>query len=351
MIGSNIRAGMMRATAGPTAAGLVLGLGLLPGCAGPTTTSQDRAIDRAPMTTLSPSPKPAAYWKRIGEAGRGNEVDRATISALLTEMAGRRALQEAVLDAELARLLVERDRELDESLVRAELTLLLEVMSPDPVEAERLLGEIRLREGLGPVRFAALLRRNAALRTLVADRVEMREEALLATWDAMHGPTRLARVLVSPELAEAQSAARSIREGADFAEVAARRSTDASASTGGLLEPVSRLDPSWPTAFRETLWSLRPGEVSAPVLVDGDYLLVKFIEEQPGDGVGFEEGRSDAAVLLRRAQERILMDEEARSILEALEVDPVDDALDAAWMQRLPPLRSAGSPGARTRTE
>ena len=351
MIDSNIRVGKMRGAASATPTGLVLCLGLLAGCAGSTSTSQERAIDSAPARMLSPSPKPAAYWKRIGEAGRGNPVDPATISALLTEMAGRRALQEAVLDAELARLLAERDRELDESMVQGELTVLLEVMSPDPVEAERLLGEIRLREGLGPVRFAALLRRNAALRALVADRVEMREEALLATWDAMHGPARLARVLVSPELAEAQSAARSIREGADFAEVAARRSTDASASTGGLLEPISRLDPSWPTAFRETLWSLRPGEVSAPVLVDGDYLLVKFIEEQPGDGVGFEEGRSEAVVLLRRAQERILMDEEARSILEALEVDPVDDALDAAWMQRLPPLRSAGSPGARMRTE
>ena len=85
--------------------------------------------------------------------------------------------------------------------------------------------------------------------------------------------------------------------------------------------------------------------------MDGDYLLVNFIEELPGDGTSFEVGRSEAELYLRRAQERILMDEEARSMLDGLEVEVVDGPLDRAWNQRLPPLRSGDWPASRTKTE
>lgn len=294
---------------------------------------------------------PVAYWKSDRERGRGTPVDRTTMDSLLMEMAGRLALQEAVLDGLLARTLEQKGITLTTEAIQREQALMTRILSRNETEAIRLLKEIRLREGLGPVRFSALLRRNASLRRLVEEQVDLREEAIFVSWDTLHGPRRSARVLVTPNLTQARDALEMIRSGQDFSEVAAKVSTDESASTGGLLEPVSRLDPSWPTAFRETLWDLQAGALSEPVLVDGDYLVITFIEQLPGDGVGFEEGRAEAQEYLRRAQERILMDTQARKMLDAVEVDVIDSELNRAWIQMLPALRSARSPSSRTTTE
>ena len=294
---------------------------------------------------------PVAYWKTDRERGRGTAVDRNTMDSLLMEMAGRLALQEAILDGLLARTLEQRGITLEADAIQREQALLTRILSRDETEAIRLLEEIRRREGLGPVRFSALLRRNASLRRLIEAQVDLREEAVFASWNTLHGPRRSARVLVTPNLAEARAALELIRSGQDFSEVAARFSTDESASTGGLLEPVSRLDPSWPTAFRETLWALEAGAISEPVLVDGDYLVIMFLEELPGDGIDFEQGRAEAQEYLRRAQERILMDTEARKMLDSVEVDVIDSELDRAWDGLLPALKSSGLPSSRMTTE
>ena len=335
-----------------TAAG-ILTAALLTGCssAPPETNRQRTPPLEDSVSRVHSIDPPVAYWKIDQERGRGTPVDRSTMDALLMEMTGRLALQEAVLDGLLARTLAQRGMILEAEALQREQSLMTRILARDENEARRLLDEIRLREGLGPVRFTALLRRNASLRRLVEDQVDLREEAVFISWDTLHGPRRSARVLVTSNLAQARDALELIRGGREFSEVAARFSTDESASTGGLLEPVSRLDPSWPTAFRETLWDLQAGEISEPILVDGDCLVVMFLEELPGDGIGFEAGRTEAEEYLRRAQERILMDTEARKLLDSVEIDVIDSELDRAWNQRLPTLKSSTSPSSRTTTE
>ncbi|MEE2680969.1 MAG: peptidylprolyl isomerase [Planctomycetota bacterium] len=285
------------------------------------------------MTTVR---HPAAYWGRDGERESRRAITRSRVDSYMTELAGRVALQEAILDAVLAEYLQERGILVTADDITREHNLLMDVLSEDETEGYRLLDEIRLREGLGPVRFSALLARNAALRRLVEDRVELREEAIFAAWDTLHGPRRVARVIVTPTLEQAREAMTLVREGLEFTEVAARSSTDPSSRAGGLLQPISRLDPSWPTGFRETLWALERGAVSEPVLVDGDYLLVMYVDDVPADGLAFEDGRTEAIEVLRRGQERILMDAEARRMLDLIEVEVIDTELGRAWRQELP---------------
>ena len=131
-----------------------------------------------------------------------------------------------------------------------------------------------------------------------------------------------------------------LETGAPFAEVAARLSTDPSRSTGGLVDPVSRYDPSWPTPFRQALWNLEPGDVSKPIQVDDSYVLVFCGVELPADGTTLEAGRSAAEEIARTAQERLLMDELARRLLDPRRCDRsrpeagLGDALIVRWASR-----------------
>ena len=134
-----------------------------------------------------------------------------------------------------------------------ERALLIETLSTDPDRAERLLDELSVARGLGPTRFAALLRRNALLRGLVADDVRISDEVVEGVWDAMHGPTRITRIIAVADLRDATQVRRRLIDGEDFASVAVETSLDASGPRGGRLGPVSRLDPAWPRAFREAM--------------------------------------------------------------------------------------------------
>ncbi|MGA1393025.1 MAG: peptidylprolyl isomerase, partial [Phycisphaerales bacterium] len=100
---------------------------------------------------------------------------------------------------------------------------------------------------------------------------------------------------------------------------------------GGLVTPITRLDPAWPNAFRDALYGLAPGETSPPVLADGSWVLIRFIEEEPGDEVAIESVRPELERLARIQLERVRMDRVAREAAESLEPDIVDPVYRESW--------------------
>ena len=315
----------------------ILTLLMLEACSPAPVRSRPEGTQTPETDGLRVAPPPAAYWRVPGERGRGEPIHHDQLELVMIEIAGTTALRETVLDRLLEQELTRRKISLDPGAEQREEALLLSALDPDEDRARLLLERVRVREGLGPVRFTALLRRNASLRALVQDDVEIRDEAVRAAWDRNHGPRRVARVLVIEDLQAASGLMRRIKDGESFGELAARFSTDASASTGGLIDPVSRFDPSWPSSFREVLFTLEPEQVSPPVLVQNNYVLVKYIEEQPGDDTPLEEARAESEELVRRAQERLLMDATARQMLDGVQIDVIDAELDRTWrMQDTP---------------
>lgn len=278
-------------------------------------------------------------------SGVGSAVDRpiaatregtilwSQVQPAMIELAGGTALRDALLDARITQLLGERSITLDAASIEAERAILLSALDANPDVAQRLLDDIRARQGLGPVRYAALLKRNAGLRALVQPDVRVTPDALARHHESLHGPRRVCRVIALPTLAEIESARRELESGVPFADVAARRSTDRSAERGGLLAPIARTDPSWPEAFREALFRLPPGERSPPITVDGQYLILLFVEEQPGDGSTLAQRRAEVETALRRGLERVLMEELARSLLSELRPTIYDSAFEEAWRQ------------------
>ncbi|MHC4590183.1 MAG: peptidylprolyl isomerase [Planctomycetota bacterium] len=213
----------------------------------------------------------------------GRVVDWGELRPLLNEAAGADVLADVVLDRMLVAELDDAGILITAQELDAERALFYETLSPDPDTAARLARQLRARQGLGRQRLDRLLRRNAALRALVRDRVEITEEAISRMYEIAHGPKRQARLIVAPTLNDAQAAINRVNAGELFADVAVEVSTDTSAARGGMLEPISRADASYPQALREAVWALEPGELSRPVFLGDRYAVLALLSVFDGD--------------------------------------------------------------------
>ncbi len=264
----------------------------------------------------------------------GKSMTWGELRPTLNEIAGAEALQEVILDREIDRALGDAGITLPPDAAAGERKVLLESLSDDVNQAIRLLDELRDRQKLGKVRFEALMRRNAALRALVKDKVDITEEAIGRMHELMHGPKRQARLMVLPDLETAQAAINLVKSGVSFADAAVEMSVDSSASRGGLLEPISQVDPAYPESLRQTLWSLNPGDMSGPVLLDNRYGVLMLIKRISGDGSQVKEMKPALERMVRLQQERFLMDQLARKLLADVQVTVFDDELHESWSRR-----------------
>ena len=287
----------------------------------------------------------AGHGKASDAAGRGGPqrvlayvagrpiTTQALLPGML-EAVGGVSLNEAVLEVMLDRRLESAGVEVTPPMLDAERQLLQQTLADDEDDAARLLAELRRRRGLGEVRFKALLRRNAGLRALVADRVTVTETATQREYELQHGPAARVRLLLSDTLREAQrlrEQAAAAETAAGFGELAALHSIDESAAQGGLLPWIRRQDSSFPEALRRATAELEPGELSPIITLDGGFALLRLEERRPGDGTEFAAVRDDLEQAVRRRAERLLMQQLARELTSAAEVVVLDPALKDQW--------------------
>lgn len=264
----------------------------------------------------------------------GIAVGWGDLRPLLNELGGAEALYEVILDRALEGAAAEAGLAITPDDLAGERKLLLESLSDDANVAIRLLDELRERQKLGKVRFEALLRRNATMRRLVARDVNITEDNLRAMHEVVHGPKRQARIMVLPDLAAAQAAINLVNSGVSFADAAVEVSIDVSAARGGLLEPISEADPAYPEALRQTLYTLSPGAMSGPVLIDDRYAVAMLVKRLASDGIAFSEARPSLERIVRASQERLLMDQLARRLLADTAVTVFDAELNESWQRR-----------------
>lgn len=290
-----------------------------------------RTYPPAPAAGERPSGGGAEGSRTPVAEARGQTVTWADLTPSLVELAGVTVLRDEFLDQRIAQELSAAGLVVSERDVAAERDHLIASLDADPNTAERLLDEIRQRQGLGPVRFDSLLRRNAGLRKLVAADVRITADALARHHDSLHGPRRVCRIVALQTLQDADQVKRELDAGASIADLAQRRSTDASAARGGLLPPIAKGDPTWPEALREALFSLELNQVSPPTFANGSYLVVRLEEIRAADGVSLDAVRPAVEASLRRAQERVLMEELALRYVRELRPEIYDPLFDQAW--------------------
>jgi parvulin-like peptidyl-prolyl isomerase len=320
-------------------AGMLAAIAILYGCGRKSDSSKVAAPATAPALTgtsvgvfsLEGSAAATPVDARPAAIVDGTPLDWGRLRPALTEAAGADVLRELVLDQLLEQAVAAAGITITPDDVAGEQRLLLENLSADVNESVRLLQELRDRQKLGTARFALLLRRNASLRALVRDRVQVTDDAVRQLHAILHGPRRQARLITTASLHDAEEALRRIEGGEPFADVAVALSTDSSAARGGLLEPISREDPAYPPSIREALWSLHPGERTSPVLMDRSFAILQFERDVPGDSRSLEEARPDLERQARLAQEQALMDQLARQLLNDVAVGIFDESLDESW--------------------
>lgn len=303
----------------------------LVGCASPPPPTEMTTLQSAPTTpaasSVDSSARPAAML--AGEA-----IAWEDLRARLLESAGGQALEELVLEAALRSELRAQGLTVDEAAVERESQIAFDALAPDPQRAAQLLAALRDAQSLGPVRWRALLWRNAALRALAQREVRLSEEAVRQAFDAAHGVRRVSRIIVVPDMPSAERVQRRLEGGEPFGEIAFVESSDASAARGGLLPPISRSDPSFPAAFREVLFTTEVGGRSHPVLLESGYAIVEVRSEVPSDGSDPVATRAADERAARRALERVEMDRLARMLLRRSKPTVFDDALQESWRMR-----------------
>jgi parvulin-like peptidyl-prolyl isomerase len=263
----------------------------------------------------------------------GKSVTWGELRPILNDLAGADALREYILDTKITKAMAEAGITVGNDDIAAERKMLLENLSDDPNTAIRLLDELRDRQNLGRARFESQLRRNAGLRAMVRSQVKINEDSIRSMHDIVHGPKRQARIMVLPDLSTAQAAINLVNSGASFADVAVEMSTDTSAARGGLLEPISQSDPNYPESLRQTIFSLNPGQMSGPVLVDDKYAVVFMVKRLAADGVTLDDSRPALERLVRISQERLLMDQLARRLSLDTAVTVFDEELNESWQR------------------
>ncbi|MEE2906941.1 MAG: hypothetical protein VX527_03820 [Planctomycetota bacterium] len=299
-------------------------------------------VDRSTDVPTSPPRKPEvmpATTPPISRPVALMERDPITIMDMrerLLEAAGGEIIREMRLEHALrARLEAERIELADADIESEEIRLLAE-LDDDPDVAHRLLQVLKNAEGLGNTRYRGLLWRNAALRALVQSDVMVDAEAMRLVWKITHGPRVRVRVIVVPSFSRAASVVEQLNEGEDFTRLAVDWSIDSSRDRGGLLDPFSTVDPSYPTALCQAIDSLETGGHTNPVLLGDRYLVARLEERLPADGMTYESLEAELHAKARQSQERMLMQEEAYRLRNEPDMRLFDGSLETSFKATTP---------------
>jgi len=322
---------------------IILSLAFCMGCASSPNTQarHDRNIG-APG-----SAEQAEGGSRVVVQYAGGRLTMADLIPTMIERAGGEAIELALLDRLLTAQLAEAGLIVGEPQFSAEQEQLLASQAAyagalsDDERAEIYRAFIRER-GLSDEAFRALIRRNAMLRAIVAPTVTVSDLEIRRTHALIHGEKYLLRLIVTSTASEASEARRRIREGdgplgARFAQVARAMSTDGSAEAGGLIDPVSPLDPIAPRAILETMNTLGPGELSEVFSFgpggDGRAGVLMVEAVLPPDGVTLDTSRERIARQLRLGKERLAMQELGVRLIRDADVVVLDEPLFRAWLR------------------
>ncbi len=298
--------------------------------ASPPTPSPSAAPAEPPSDNGS-DPSPAATID-------GEPVRWSDLRPLMAEAAGAQVLAEWVLQQQLQSALTDASLAISKEDIEREKQRLLRRLAENKDQAVRVLDRLRRDRGLGKHRFRLLLRRQAALRKLVADEVNVTDAMVQQAYKRRHGKKTVVRMIVVETLEKAEKVLADLKKGASFIDLAVQRSTDSSAARGGRLPPISPADPSFPKALRKAATDLSPGEVSDPVAIEQGFAILRCERKIKPSGVPIKKVRAQLEGAARRRAERARMQRKARTLIQSADVSVLHDALHQAWQQRRPTL-------------
>ena len=264
----------------------------------------------------------------------GQPIEWADLRLALVESSGGEVCAELILDRMLEGRLAQQNMAVEPHHFETEKTLLAATLDrEDPDRAQRLLDQLRQRRGLGQYRFEQLLFRNAAMRQLIQHEVEVSETAIQQAYQYEYGLRFEVRLIVTESFVKAADMVSRARAGESFTDLAIAHSTDSSRFQGGMLGPVSPVDPTYPKAFRAALAGLKSGQVTDPIALDEGFAILRLERTVAGDTVELDSVREKLSRRVRRRVERMAMQRLVRVLLDEAEIIMLDPVLDKSWRQ------------------
>jgi peptidyl-prolyl cis-trans isomerase SurA len=291
---------------------------------------------------IAPGDSPPAAGRTLAYIN-GQPVTMGDLQQRLLESSGGQVMAEVIIDRGVEQRLLERSIKPTAEQVAAEYAILGEYLArtinPDRDEVVRLARQ--LKDRVGPARFDNLLRRNAAMRLLVQDQVNISNAAIEQRFELDYGPRYDTRIIVVASLREAEQAMQALKNGTSFNEVATQKSIHSSAGRGGLLPPISLANEGVPSAIRSALKALEPGQVSQPISMPDGFTLLLLERKIERQDVNLVDVKEQVVTRVRHDTERRLMEQLGRTFLERADVTVLDPALRWSWEARRSELNPA----------
>ncbi len=272
-------------------------------------------------------------------------IEWSDLHAQLAEAAGSQVLEDLVLGERLKAECTRRAVVIGANGPGDEQALLMKTLAAAARRPEGegfgLLEQVRANRGLGPARFAGLLERNAMLRALVrADGpAEITADDLRLAHELKHGSRVRVRLILVAGETQAAEAVRRLKD-ESFSDVAGKLSIDPSSTRGGMIDPFSPEDPTFPAAIRRVVRELEVATTSSPVAVSwGDrqgYAIIKLEERIAAsvDAPKLEAIEDELKAEISLVRERAAMDRLARRLIAESTVTVFDKSLGWSWERR-----------------
>lgn len=164
----------------------------------------------------------------------------------------------------------------------------------------KALNTVLQQRGITMTEYMLAMERNAYLRKCVEADFKPDEATLREEFARLYGERVEVRHIQIGDNRKVNDVVTLVRGGQDFAAVAKEHSENReTGERGGLMEPFTFDDEKVPATLREIAFSLKPGEISHPVLTGRWFHILKLERRIPAENVRFEDVREQVAAGMR----------------------------------------------------
>ncbi len=205
---------------------------------------------------------------------------------------------------------------------------------------QQLLDEFLRSKNISQSEYLAGMRRNTYLRKMVEDSITIEDEELIDAFKKRFGRKAVVRHIALGNMKEATEVRRELLSGADFNEVAIRRSGNRiSAPTGGLLNPFTADDTEIPSVIRQIVFRLEPGQLSEVVKLEDTYQIFKLERFEKPDATDLGDVNHTLRTEIRESKIRQAMQTLERELFLDADIDIQDPKLRQLFNAKYAPER------------
>ncbi|MCE5279722.1 MAG: peptidylprolyl isomerase [Planctomycetaceae bacterium] len=307
--------------------------------------TRDPSPPAAPVVQPAPAAAPVAPARPLDAPVMANVNGRPIymrqLHDVLVQVYGMRFAQQLVINELVRQAAADKGVAITEQDVADETERAVQEAFPsvsDPQQRSRLLDEMLVKRQLPRQQWDMAMQRNAMLRKMTPLDIAITESDLRAAYDRKYTRQVVIRHIQVATLDDAQKVLTTVTSGQDFAQTAARFSTNESRSNGGLLPPFGKSSGDIPAALREVALSLRKvGEISNPIQVGAAFHIIRLEKIIEPPAAKFETVKNALTLDLRqekiRATQQALLAEIIRRANVERKIEFVDPILKARTIE------------------